>query len=118
MRNLNYLTDHILYWIFNTLQKLTENTPIRIYITKTENRIISKIKTGYYLELLTPETMKLLRSTKSKTAKNENGENVRHLKITEAVLVHCNFISNYHQHDTKVLKIFVRNKSLGQLLDI
>ena len=35
-----------------------------------------KIKRGYYLELLTPETMKLLGSTKSKITKNENGENV------------------------------------------
>ena len=35
-----------------------------------------QIKTGYYLELLTPETMKLLGSTKSKIIKNENGENV------------------------------------------
>ena len=40
-----------------------------------ENRITFKIKTGYHLELLTPETMKLLGSTKSKI-KNENGENV------------------------------------------
>ena len=34
-----------------------------------ENRITFKIKTGYYLEFLTPETMKLLESTKSKTTK-------------------------------------------------
>ena len=40
-----------------------------------------KIKTGYYLERLTLETMKLLGSTKSKIAKNENGENVPYLKI-------------------------------------
>ena len=36
-----------------------------------ENRITFEIKTGYYLELLTPETMKLLESTKSKITKNE-----------------------------------------------
>ena len=35
-----------------------------------------KIKTGYYLELLTSETMKLLGSTKSKITKDENNENV------------------------------------------
>ena len=39
------------------------NSPIRIYENKIENRIIFKIKTGYYLELLTPETMKLFGST-------------------------------------------------------
>ena len=31
-----------------------------IYINKTENRITFKIQIGYYLELLTPETIKLL----------------------------------------------------------
>ena len=41
-----------------------------------------KIKTGYYLELLTPETMKLLGSTKNKINKNENGKNVLHLEIS------------------------------------
>ena len=37
-----------------------DNIPIRIYVSKIENRITFKIKSGYYLELLTPETMKLL----------------------------------------------------------
>ena len=50
-------------------------------MNKIENRITFKIKTGYYLELLTPETMKLLRSTKN-INKNKNGENVLHLEIT------------------------------------
>ena len=44
---------------------------MRIHINKIENRITFEIKTGYYLELLTPETMKLLESTKSKITKNE-----------------------------------------------
>ena len=44
----------------------TVNPSIRMYINKIENRITFKIKTGYCLELLTPETMKLLGSTKSK----------------------------------------------------
>ena len=47
---------------------------IGIYINKIENRITFKIKTGYHLELLTPETMKLFGSTKRKITKNENGE--------------------------------------------
>ena len=45
-----------------------------IYVNKIGNRIMLKIKTGYYLELLTPETMKLLLSTRGKMAKYENGE--------------------------------------------
>ena len=40
---------------------------MRIYVNKIENRITSKIKTGYHLELLTPEKMKLLGSTTNKT---------------------------------------------------
>ena len=51
-----------------------------------ENRITFKIKDGYSLEFLTPETMKLLGSTKSKISTNENGENVPRLEITEVVL--------------------------------
>ena len=53
-----------------------------IYVNKIENRITFKIKTGYYLELLTPETMKVLGSTKGKINKDENGETVPHLEIT------------------------------------
>ena len=56
-----------------------------LYINKTKNRIEFKSKIGYYLELLTPETMKLLASTKSKITKDKNGENVPHLEITEVV---------------------------------
>ena len=56
-----------------------------IYINKIENRITFKIKAGYYLKLLTPETMKLLGSTKSKINKDKNGENVPHLEITEVI---------------------------------
>ena len=57
-----------------------DNPPIIIYINKIENRITFKIKSGYYLELLTPETMKLLGSTESKITKDKNGENVPHFK--------------------------------------
>ena len=40
----------------------------------------------------TPETMKLLETTKIKITKYENGENVPHLEITEVVLGHCNIV--------------------------
>ena len=39
---------------------------VQIYVNEIENRIIFKIENGYSLELLTPETMKLLGSTKNK----------------------------------------------------
>ena len=70
-----------------------------IYVNKIENRITFQIKTGYYLELLTPETMKLLESTKSKITKDGNGENVLHLEITEVVFIHCNIVNNDYQQD-------------------
>ena len=63
-------------YIFKKHEEKTVNPSIRIYINKIEIRIMFKIKTGYYLELLAPETIKLLESTKSKTAKNKNTENL------------------------------------------
>ena len=65
-----------------------------IYVNNPENRITFKIKTEYYLENLTPETMKLLGSTKRKRNKDQNGENVPYLEITEVMLVHCNIVNN------------------------
>ena len=47
--------------------------------------------------------MKLLGSTKSKINKDTNGENVSHLEITDAVLIHCNFVKNDYQQDRRVL---------------
>ena len=41
-----------------------------------------------------------------------------HLGITEVVLIHCNIVDNDYQQDSRVLYIFVSNKSFGQLLDI
>ena len=56
-----------------------------------------KIKTRYYLEHLTLETMKLLGSPKSNITKDKNGENVPYLEITGAVLLHCNAVNNSYQ---------------------
>ena len=47
--------------------------------------------------------MKLLGSTKNKITKDKNGENVPHLEITEAVLVHCNIVNNDYLQDSRVL---------------
>ena len=96
----------------------TVNLSIKIYINNTENRITFKIKTGYYLELLTLETMKLPGSTKTKITKYENSENVPNLEITEVVLVHYNFFNDYYQRNSRVLDTFVPNKPFGQLLDV
>ena len=96
----------------------TNKPSVQIYVNNLENRITFKITYVYSLELLTPETMKLLGSTENKITKNKNSENVPHLEITEVVLVHCNIVSNDYQQDSRVLYTFVPNKPFGSLLDI
>ena len=66
-------------FIIKKHETLTENPPIQIYPNKIKNRIVFKIKTGYKLELLTPETMKLLGSTEKDVDKDKNGEIVSKL---------------------------------------
>ena len=95
-----------------------DNPPIKIYVNKTENRVTFKIKKGYYLELLTPETMKLLGTRENKIAKHKNGENVPHLEIVELVLIHCNLVNNNYQQSSRILCTFVPNKPFGCLLEI
>ena len=97
---------------------LTENPSVQIYPNKIKNRVIFKIKTGYKLELLTPEMMKLLGSTKKDIDKDKNGENIPKLESAETILVHCNLIKNDYQHTPKVLFTIVPNKEFGQLISI
>ena len=96
---------------------MTENLPVQTYPNKIKNRIVFKIKTGYKLELLTPETMKLLGSTKKDVDSDKNSENVPKLESVEVVLVHCNLVKNDYQHSSKVLFSFVPNKQFGQLIN-
>ena len=72
-------------YILKNHSESVDNPSIRIYVNETENRITFKIKNGYFLELLTLETMKLLGSTESKISKDKNGENVPHLEVAELV---------------------------------
>ena len=55
--------------------------------------------------------MKLLGSTKSKITKDNNGENVLRLEITEVLSVHCNIENNDYQQDSRVLYKFIPDKS-------
>ena len=58
----SYLISGIQDYFQYILKKHSENVDnpsIKIYVNKIENRVTFKIKTGYYLELLTPERMKL-----------------------------------------------------------
>ena len=96
---------------------MTDNPPIRIYVNKIENKTTFRITTGYYLQPLIHETMKLLETTK-KIAKDQNGENVTCLKITEVVLVNCDIANNDYQQDSRVLYTFIPNKSFDQVFNI
>ena len=105
-------------YILKKHSESVDNPSIRMYINRIENRITFKIKNGYYLELLTPEIMKLLGSTESKITKDKNGENVPHLETVELVLVHCKLVNNDYQQDSRILHTFVSNKTVGSLLEI
>ena len=105
-------------YILKKHRESVDNPSIRMYINRIENRITFKIKNGYYLELLTPETMKLLGSTESKITKDKIGKNVPHLEVAELVLVHCNLVNNDYQQDSRILYTFVPNKTFGSLLEI
>ena len=97
---------------------LTENLPVQIYPNKTKKRIVFIIKTGYELELLSPETMKVLGSAKNDVDKDKDGEDVPKIEPVEVILVHCNLVNNSYQKASKVFFTFVPNKQFGQLITI
>ena len=91
--NISEIQDYIEY-IIKKHETIGENAPILIYANTINNRIVFKIKTGYKLELLSEETMKLLESTKGIIDSDKNSENVPRLENVEVVLVHCNLVNN------------------------
>ena len=98
-------------FIIKKQETLTGNPPIEIYPNKIKNRIVFKIKTGYKLELLSSETMKLLGSTKKDVDQDKDGEDVPKLESVEVVLVHCNLVNNnYQKHQKYHLLLYRRNK--------
>ena len=70
-----------------------------------------KIRTGYYLELLTHETMKLFGSTKNRVNKDKNGKNMPQLGITEKVLIHSNIVNNDYQQDSSIQLFLINHVS-------
>ena len=105
-------------YILKKHSESVDNPSIKIYVNKIKNRVTFKIKNGYYLELLTPATMKILGSTESKLTKDKNGENVLHLEIVELILIHCNLVNNNYRQSSRTLYTFVRNKPFGSLLEV
>ena len=105
-------------YILKKHSESVDNPSIKTYVNKIENRITFKIKKGYYLELLTPEPVKLLGSTESKITIDKNSENVPHLESVELVLIHCNLVNNNYQQNSRILYTFVPKKPFGSLLEI
>ena len=115
--NISEMQDYIEY-IIKKHETIGENAPILIYDNTINNRIVSKMRSRYELELLSKETMKLLGSTKDIIDADKNSEHVPRLENVEVVLVHCNLVNNSYQQASGVLFTFVPNKQYGQLISI
>ena len=115
--NISDIQNYIEY-IIKKHKTIGETAPILIYANTINNTIVFKIKTGYKLELLSKETMKLLGSTKDIIDSDKNSENVPRLENVEVVLVHCNLVNNSYQQASRVLFTFVPNKQYGQVISI
>ena len=117
MKSLNCLMGLIPYQTFKTVnihhqKALADEQPVLVYIYKTHKRVIFRIKSEYYLELLIPGTMELFGNTEQKVTKEEDDENVPHLEITETIVVYCNAVNNQYLRDSWVLSKFVLDKHL------
>ena len=110
--------QHYIEYIIKRHETIGETAPILIYANTITNGIVFKIKTGYKLELLSKETMKLLGSTRDPIDADKNSENVPRLENVEVVLVHCNLVNNSYQQHSRVLFTFVPKKQYGQLISI
>ena len=108
----------IFEYIIKKHETTGENAPILICANTINNRIVFRIKSGYKLELLSKEAMKLLGGTKDIIDADKNSESVPKLENVEVVLVHCNLVNNAYQQHSRVLFTFVPTKQYGQLISI
>ena len=115
--NIPEIQDYFEY-IIEKYETITDTAQILLYANTITNRIVFKIKTGYKLEVLSKETMKLLGSTRDTIDGDKNSENVPRLENVEVVLVHCNLVNNIYQQHSRVLFTFVPNKQYDQLISI
>ena len=97
--------------------KTNEESPMLIYQDAVKKRVNFKIKTGHKLELLTPETQKLLGDGPI-IDKDKNNKNVPQLDQVEYVLLHCNIVQNDSLLNSKLLYEFVPDQSFGKLISV
>ena len=112
----NYFLDEVIKKHESNVTS-NEQSPILIYAKRILNRVSFRINTGYKLELLTNETMRLSGDVSIiDTAKN--GENVPKPETVRNVLVFCNLVENFYLQDSKLLFSVVLNSRFGSLLSI
>ena len=105
-------------YIIKNHETIADVSPVLIYVNEINNRIVFKIKSGYKLELLSKETMRLLGSSTNTIDGDKNSELVPKLESVDLVLVQCNLVNNSYQQASKVLFTFVPNKKYGQLITV
>ena len=110
--------QNYLEYIIKKHETIADVSPVLIYVNEINNRIVFKIKSGYKLELLSKETMRLLGSATDTIDDDKNSELVPKLESVNLVLVHCNLVNNSYQQVSKVLFTFVPNKKYGQLITV
>ena len=84
-------------YIIKKLETIIDVSPVLIYVNEINNRIIFKLKSGYKLELLSKETMKLLGSSTGTIDGDKNRELVPKLESVDLVSVHWNVVNNSYQ---------------------
>ena len=112
----NYFLDEVIKKHESNV-KSNEQSPILIYANRILNRLSFRIKTGYKLELLNNETMRILGDGPIIDT-TKNGENVPKLEIVRNVLVFCNLVEKVYLQDSKLLFSCVPNSRFGSLLSI
>ena len=105
-------------YIIKNHETIADVFPELIYVNEINNRIVFKIKSGYKLELLSKETMRLLGSSTNTIDGDKNSELVPKLESVDLVLVQCNLVNNSYQQASKVLFTFAPNKKYGQLITV
>ena len=124
MKSLNYLINHTLFQILKTILSVliiyhgtpTNKFPVQMYVNKMGNKIILKIKSGYYFQPSTTKNLKLRGRTDRRVTRDKKGKNVPLLEIKETILGQCHLVNNRYQQNSKTLFTFVPDKPFRQLL--
>ena len=109
------IQDYFLYIIkkHETDVKSNEESPILIYPNEIKNRIVFKIETGYKLELLTDETMKLLGDAPI----IETDTTSQNMQV-DSVLLHCNIVQKDYSQNSRLFYTSFLDKTFGKSLSI